>query len=246
MDRAQISRLVIGFPSGVLEGSLPTEALEHYRVAGFPTVEIHPQSPEDPLFDGARHGFHEPSVHLPCQSSLRECDRLAVAHAALDRGYARIVVHPNVIHTFSLWRELGKNLLIENLDFRSPGFQWVEDLQPLMEQLPDARFCLDVGHAWNGSVRQGVRLFETFRDRLAEVHFSEIDLKEARHREEIGGEYLERCRPLLQRIPAGTPLILEMATLPLARLQAVRDQVEQALAEALHPSRSESGAPVEI
>ncbi|PAW75701.1 MAG: hypothetical protein B9S32_17310 [Verrucomicrobia bacterium Tous-C9LFEB] len=246
MDRFQTSRLVIGFPSGVLEGSLPFEALEKYRTAGFSTVEIHPQSPQDPLLDGARQGFREPSVHLPCQASFPERETLAVAHAARERGYTRIVAHPNVIRTFALWRELGESLLVENLDFRFPGFQWVEDLQPILEQLPDARFCLDVAHAWDGSVQQGVRLFETFRDRLAEVHFSEIDLKTAFHREDIGGVYLESCRPLLKRVPVGTPLILEMATLPLTRLQEVRKQVERALGEELHAPRSESGAPVEI
>lgn len=229
MSVVEERHLNIGFPSGILQGVLPIDALGQYRDAQVSTVEIHPQFPTDPLLEQARHGFCEPSVHLPCQPSLSEPEVLAVAHAALEWGYTRLILHPNVIRHFEPWRELGERLLIENLDFRCVGFRYVEELNAILNQLPDARCCLDLGHAVNGSLCAANDLFESWGNRIGEIHFSEIDPLDARHLSNIRPDHIEMCLPILNRVSANIPIILELAPQSLPHLQGVRRQVIQAM-----------------
>ncbi|MQB01562.1 MAG: TIM barrel protein [Actinobacteria bacterium] len=70
--------------------------------------------------------------------------------------------------------ERGVTVMVENLDRL---FSSVEDLQPIFEAVPKARFHLDVGHA---NLNLGLRgknrtpdLVAAFGDRLAHVHVSD-------------------------------------------------------------------------
>ena len=71
-------------------------------------------------------------------------------------------------------KERGIRIMVENLDRMFSG---VDDLKAILDNVPDAGFHLDVGHA---NLRLGVgernrtdTLLQTFRDRLAHVHISD-------------------------------------------------------------------------
>lgn len=90
-----------------------------------------------------------------------------------------IVVHPDTIGDYTLWRGLGSRLCLENMDSRKPVGRTAEELQPFFERLPEARLCLDLAHARqvDSSMNQAVRILRRFADRLAQFHISEINSK---------------------------------------------------------------------
>lgn len=68
----------------------------------------------------------------------------------------------------------GITIMVENLDNL---FSNVEDIQPIFEGVPDARFHLDIGHAnlrlGRGEPNRTESLLAAFGDRLAHVHVSD-------------------------------------------------------------------------
>src|SRR5687767_5437793 len=57
--------------------------------------------------------FHAPSK----RERMSEPDFVSKLRKVADRGWA-IIVHPDVIDDFSLWKELGRAVCIENMDKR--------------------------------------------------------------------------------------------------------------------------------
>lgn len=88
-----------------------------------------------------------------------------------------IIVHPDIIVDPEQWRFLGRRLCIENMDQRKPTGRTVTEMKAVFESLPDASFCFDIGHARQVDPTMGVAigLLERFRERLRQVHMSEVD-----------------------------------------------------------------------
>ena len=59
------------------------------------------------------------------------------------RGWP-IVVHPDTLYDFSLWRLLGDLLCIENMDKRKRVGRTVRELDYLFSEFPQASFCFDM------------------------------------------------------------------------------------------------------
>lgn len=82
--------------------------------------------------------FSYVSIHAPSQmeaeweATLRE--RLL---EELPRGWP-IILHPDAIRDFTLWREFGSLLCIENMDKRKPIGRTAKELDLVFKQLPDA------------------------------------------------------------------------------------------------------------
>ncbi|MFI5380587.1 MAG: hypothetical protein ACHRHE_14920, partial [Tepidisphaerales bacterium] len=125
-----------------------------------------------PVRDFAYVSFHAPS------SFPRESENRVVS--LLDRVFRRgwnIVVHPDVIYTPPLWRPFGRQLLVENMDRRKTMGRTVAELSTLLNELPQARLCLDVAHARQLDTTLTLlwSLTTAFGPRIAEVHISELD-----------------------------------------------------------------------
>jgi len=90
-----------------------------------------------------------------------------------------IVVHPDTFHDFSLWRQLGDLLCIENMDKRKPVGRTARELEDLFVTFPDASFCFDIGHARqvDTSMIEAYRMLKRFRERLRQVHVSEVNTR---------------------------------------------------------------------
>lgn len=113
-------------------------------------------------------GFAHVSVHAPLKGrALPEAGLVA----RLDALALPVVAHPATLTTPSCWVRLGDRLVVENDDGRKPSGQGPDDLDPLFDALPDARFCLDVSHALHAGGRPLVEtLADRYRDRLSQLH----------------------------------------------------------------------------
>ena len=120
-----------------------------------------------------------------------------------------VVLHPDTISDFELWRALGPLLLIENMDKRKRTGRTVEELEVLFRLLPEARLCFDIAHARqvDGTMTEAYRILKRFGGRLAEIHISEV----------TSGSGHDRISPAASRafqkvaafIPPEVPVILE-------------------------------------
>src|SRR5512133_1212235 len=103
-----------------------------------------------PLLEALPHlalsGFDYVAIHAP--SSYAPSSEGRIADALLKRtGAFSVVLHPDTISDFACWRPFGTRLCIENMDKRKPIGRTCQELAVLFEELPDASFCLDLGHA---------------------------------------------------------------------------------------------------
>ncbi len=148
------------------------------------------------------------SLHAPSQfQSLSEKEVLSF----LERlpGAWPIVVHPDTITTVSRWQSLGSRLCLENMDLRKSTGRTVGELQALFDALPDAGFCLDLGHARQIDPTMGVaiELLRAFGRRLRQIHLSEVGTF-GDHRP-IGFLAKSAFKRVVRFIPSDTPIILE-------------------------------------
>lgn len=119
-----------------------------------------------------------------------------------------VVVHPDVIDDRTLYRELGRKLLIENMDARKQVGQTADDLDEFFEELPEAGLCFDIAHAWSidPSMDEGRRLLDRHASRLRHVHLSSLDA--GHHHVPLTDEHEKLFGPLLSRC-RDVPWVLE-------------------------------------
>jgi len=119
--------------------------------------------------------FSYVSVHAPSKLTTLE-ERAVFAYL---RGLPvdwPIIVHPELVRTPTLWRTLGARLCLENMDNRKTGGRTVVEMRQLFEVLPEADFCLDLGHAQqvDPTMATAMRMVQEFGGRLRQLHVSEV------------------------------------------------------------------------
>jgi hypothetical protein len=154
-------------------------------------------------------GFKYVSIHAPSQfepdweASL--WDRL---NAEAWRGWP-IVIHPDAIGDFGLWRELGSVVCIENMDKRKPIGRTANELARVFDQLPAATLCFDIGHArqLDLTMTEAYLILREFGSRLIQVHVSEVNAR-SKH-DPLSYSSILGFREVAHLIPEHVPLILE-------------------------------------
>ena len=147
--------------------------------------------------------FHAPSAFrsLSEEDVVMYLERLPAAWP--------VVVHPDLIHTHDIWRHLGSRLCLENMDLRKRTGRTVQEMRAAFEALPDAGFCLDLGHAWQIDPTMGlaVEMLREFGNRLRQLHVSEVGTFGDHRR--MG--YLARAAfvRVISFLPTDVPVILE-------------------------------------
>jgi len=173
-------------------------------------------------FEGLAYvSFHAPSkLFAMGQADLVE--QLAKLRGRVDG----IVVHPEVIWDFPAWRPIQDLLLLENMDQRKPGGRTVNDLARYFTELPEMRFCLDLGHARqiDPTMLLAIKLLEAFGDRLAELHLSEVDA-DSNH-VPLSTSAVQAFRRIARLIPPDVPAIIESVLQP----EAICEEIEMARA----------------
>lgn len=152
--------------------------------------------------------FQYISVHAPSQ--LAEMDERTVFEllSSLPQSWP-IIVHPEIVQTPSLWTKLGSRLCLENMDNRKSGGRTVAELRQLFALLPEATFCLDVGHAKqiDPTMVTAILMLNHFGDRLRQVHVSDVGPR-GEH-SSVGILARLAFSRLATHIPASCPLIIE-------------------------------------
>jgi len=148
--------------------------------------------------------FHAPSKRA-CFSESEFVEKL---RRVADRGWA-IIVHPDVIEDFSLWRSLGRAVCIENMDKRKKIGRTAAQIGTIFEKLPEATFCFDIGHARqvDPTMQEAEMFLELFHDRLRQVHMSYVN-SQSRH-ERLNFESIRAFQRVAHRLTAAIPIILE-------------------------------------
>lgn len=120
-----------------------------------------------------------------------------------------VVVHPDTIHAFEPWSMLAGRVCIENMDSRKPVGQTVSDLRDIFNRLPDARLCLDVGHARqvDSTMIEALLMLQEFGARLSHVHISEVDSSGGHHG--MSRAAVADFQRLAGRIDETVPVIVE-------------------------------------
>jgi hypothetical protein len=209
----------IGFSTGALVKGDFRKGLELQRGYHLKAIELSALRERElpPLVEGMQSldlsTFDYVSIHAP--GIFHEMTEGEVIEKFQDIPRAvSIVVHPNALANLPAWRVLGSSVCIENMDQRKKTGRTVSELRPFFEALPDAGFCLDVGHAHQVDPTMGVaiELLIHYGHLLRHLHVSEVD-HEGKHKPMtfVSRAAFEKIEPLL---PDSVPLIIESVVTP--------------------------------
>ncbi len=204
----------IGFSTGSLAPGNTRLALEMLRSHRTTAIELSAlrTSEVDEVLQVVREvkleHFQYISFHAPSKwNGMGEREFLQVAAEIIHRGWP-IILHPDAIQEWDAWHQLGSQVVIENMDGRKPVGRTVEELTPIFDKLPLARYCFDVGHARqiDPTMKLAQDLLNAFGSRLSEFHVSDVNEYFAHVR--LTRESVQLYGPLLQQFPH-VPIILE-------------------------------------
>lgn len=121
-------------------------------------------------------GFEYVAVHAPSQFSKEEEGYVIGLLEKVNPEWP-IILHPDTIHKPENWAHLGNRLAIENMDRRKKDGRTADELACWFNLLPNARLCFDLAHAHqvDRTMTEGYRILRSFRDRICQVHISELD-----------------------------------------------------------------------
>lgn len=205
----------IGFSTGALALSDVTRGLAMNRQAGMNAVELSALRQCEvadmlalldglPLDDLEYISFHAPSK----LQGVSDHDLIQQLQPIIARGWP-IIVHPDIISDVDAWANLGRQILLENMDQRKPIGRNTKELRQLFVALPDARLCFDIAHARqvDPTMSVAVEILTEFADRLAELHISEVD-SASRH-VKISHMAMRSYQRISSLIPDDVPVIIE-------------------------------------
>lgn len=183
-----------------------TTALE---LSALREAELRPLIDALPSLSDALGKYDFVSVHAPSRfDSVSEGDAVGLLSIAAEEGYP-IIVHPDAIRDFDIWRRLGSSLCIENMDKRKPIGRTVEELRPVFDRLPEAVFCFDIAHARqvDPTMCVAMQLLREYGRRIRQVHVSEVDTQSHHRPVTLGvGLAFEKIR---MDMPGDVPFIIE-------------------------------------
>jgi len=154
--------------------------------------------------------FDRVSFHACKPNKLIEKELLKKIEPVIEKGWP-IIVHPDMITDYSLWKELGDQLYVENMDNSRFYGKTVEDMVHIFNELPDASMCLDVGHTRqiDPTMQLCKDLCIKFGNKIKEMHFSEVDVVTCGHKA-ITSSTLKAFEGISNYLPP-CPIILEYA-----------------------------------
>jgi hypothetical protein len=228
----------VGFSSGAIAYGDFMGALETLRERKFPCLELSALriSELEPLIDALPNmdlsDYSYISFHAPSSFSQQEEAWVADKLFSGVPEQWPIVIHPDAIFDFTRWTRFGRRLAIENMDRRKPIGRTACELSVVYEKLPDASLCFDVGHArqCDASMTEAFLILSRFRDKLIEVHISEVN--SASQHDPISHGAKIAFQQIARMIPEWIPVIIESRVTP---AQIVTEAFR--VIEALEPAR---------
>jgi sugar phosphate isomerase/epimerase len=152
--------------------------------------------------------FRYVSVHGPSKDRVLSEPDLVQRLGALPGWVDGIVMHPDTFEDASVYRPLGRRLLLENMDDRKRDGRTAGELERFFKALPEAGLCFDIAHAKSvdETMGEGRMILERYANRLRHVHLSSLDLNG--HHVSLTVEDQRRFWPLLKN-SRDVPWILE-------------------------------------
>jgi len=229
---------MIGFSTGALAYSDFRRALQMLDEEGVGVVELSALriAEWEPLLQALDHldlsRFEFCSLHLPSLMNAEEERTVVRSSQTLLWRKWPLIVHPDAISDFGLWRELGPLLCIENMDKRKPIGRTASELDVIFGQLPDTKFCFDIGHAWqvDPTMTEAYWILKCHRERLVQIHVSEVNSR-SKH-DSLSYATIQSFRDVAHMIPPELPLILET---PVSQ-EKMHEQMKKARFALLRPT----------
>jgi hypothetical protein len=224
---------LIGFSTGALAFGAYDRGLAEVRAHALGAVELSAlRQPElEPLVDAIHDldlsGFQYIAFHAPSEIAAGTERRVVELLLRIaERGWP-IVVHPNVIADYSLWNQMGSALCIENMDKRKPIGRTATEIESLLERLPKASLCFDIGHARqiDSTMTEAYFILSRFGTKLRQVHVSEVNTR-SQH-DALSFASMLAFRSVAEMIPADVPLIVESVVQP-SQIDAEIERVREA------------------
>ena len=171
------------------------------------------------------------SVHGPSQFiSLTEKQVVDLLSDVFRKKWP-VVVHPDVIQDWQLWRRYGDLVCIENMDKRKFMGQTADALELIFKQLPEASLCFDIGHARqvDPTMSEAAAILRKHGHRLKQLHVSDVNSASQHEPLNLAAEYAFSRVAYL--IPPDIPIIME-TPVDESRLESEMARVHQLLAKA--------------
>lgn len=149
------------------------------------------------------------SVHAPSKYEPHEERKIVnLLKNFSDKGWP-IVLHPDSVYSWELWREFGSLLFIENMDDRKPIARDAIELEEIFRKVPEARLCFDIGHAHqhDSTMKNAMLIIDRFRTRIGQIHISEVSTHSQHFR--ISSQTMHAFQKVASFIPIHIPIILE-------------------------------------
>lgn len=222
----------IGFSTGALAKGDFQVAVKAARDAGAKALELSAlrtkelAALEAYVNEADLSSFEFIAVHAPADFTAEEEPDVVARLRRITKDHRwPIVIHPDRIVKYDLWKPFGSQLCVENMDRRKDVGRYVVDLDAIFRILPDAKFCLDVAHARqvDPSMTECLRMVESFRNRLCHLHLSGVATS-SKH-EPLSFVFWYAFRRLAESLPANVPIVLETPVDPAdARSQVMQAQ----------------------
>ena len=154
-------------------------------------------------------GYKYVSFHAPSAlKTLSEKEAVELLKIPAEKNM-NIILHPDVIKDYSLWKEFGGRLLIENMDKRKPIGRTLDEMDIIFNELPDANLCFDIAHSRqvDPSMYEAKILLKKYGCKLKQIHISEVN-SQSRH-VRLSLETILAFTKAADLIPADTPVIIE-------------------------------------
>jgi hypothetical protein len=210
----------IGFSTGALAYSNFRQGLSIIQAHNLRVVELSAlrENELQPLIDSIDElqlgNFDYVSFHVPSKLRVLSEERVIELLERAAQKHWPLIVHPDVIERFDRWRVFGELLCIENMDKRKPIGRTAIELASIFDRLPDARFCLDLGHVRQVDPTMSVALeiLERFGTRLHQLHVSEVNTNSQHDR--LTFETTLAFHKISSLLPESIPVILESRVTP--------------------------------
>lgn len=206
----------IGFSTGALAHADFRESLRMLSGKPLQAVELSAlrQSELSPLLEAIPSldlsAFDYVSLHAPSHYNESEERQIweQLKRQITPRDWP-IVLHPDAIFDFGLWRDFGASVCIENMDKRKPIGRIAKELAGIFQKLPNASLCFDLGHArqFDPTMTEAWLILREFGSRLRQLHVSEVNTR-SKH-DVLSYASIVAFQEVAHLIPDYVPLILE-------------------------------------
>jgi hypothetical protein len=205
----------IGFSTGALAREDFRRALEMLNDKPVNAIELsalrqHELAPlVEQLDDIELERFEYIAFHAPSSMDRGyEPEALKLLEIVALRGWP-IIIHPDAMYSVQDWRRFGNLLCIENMDKRKPIGRTAEELTEIFDELPDACFCFDIGHARqvDPTMSEATAILKLLHPKLRQLHVSEVNTQ-SKH-DPLSVESLLAFQKVSHLVPREVPIILE-------------------------------------